>query len=168
MSRPSKDAWLLSLALETSRRATCARRKVGCVLVDSKHRVLSTGYNGPPSCLPHCTDQPCAGAKQAPGTGLELCEAVHAEQNALLQCRDVDAIHTCYTTATPCVHCVKLLLATGCQQVVALEEYPHDAAFKLWVRGRPDGCKVDRERDYSHVDGYVERITCPTWKIMKI
>ncbi len=34
MSRPTRDRWALGLAHLTAERATCHRRKVGCVLLD--------------------------------------------------------------------------------------------------------------------------------------
>jgi dCMP deaminase len=61
--------------------------------------------------------------------------ATHAEQNALLQCRDVEQIDTCYTTASPCITCVKLLMNTGCRSIVFAEEYPHPEAMDLWLSG---------------------------------
>lgn len=64
---------------------------------------------------------------------LDGCQAIHAEQNALLQCRDVYAIHTAYVTASPCMTCVKLLLNTSCERIVYVEEYPHSAARDLWT-----------------------------------
>lgn len=79
----------------------------------------------------------CVGATAATGTQLDACEAVHAEQNALLQCRDVRAVRTCYVTASPCVTCVKLLMQTGCTRIVFAERYAHDAAARaLWHRHR--------------------------------
>lgn len=74
----------------------------------------------------------CPGAAAPSGTMLDACQAIHAEQNALLQCRDVRAIHTCYVTVSPCVTCVKLLLNTGCRRIVFTELYPHLAALQLW------------------------------------
>lgn len=74
----------------------------------------------------------CDGAFSPSGTNLDGCEAIHAEQNALLQCHDVREIHTIYCTASPCMTCTKLLLNTGCQRVVFVEEYPHPAAKELW------------------------------------
>jgi len=135
MSRPTNNEWLMNMAKVVATRATCARRSVGCVLTDRQGRILATGYNGPPRGFPHCTlDDPCPGAHAQSGTGLELCQAVHAEQNALLQCRDVDRIHACYVTTSPCVHCVKLLLNTPCQLVFFAEPYAHnDAARTLWL-----------------------------------
>lgn len=78
----------------------------------------------------------CAGAQSPSGTNLDGCQAIHAEQNALLQCKDIYDIHTCYTTASPCVTCVKLLMNTSCQRIVFAEEYPQPAAKELWLSRR--------------------------------
>lgn len=134
--RPSRDVWGLDLATLVAQRATCARRQVGCVLVNKQGHILATGYNGPPRGFQHCTHEtPCAGAALPSGTGLEACEAVHAEQNAMLQCRDVELIDTCYVTTAPCVTCTKLLLNTSCRRIVFVNDYPHSSAsFYLWVK----------------------------------
>jgi dCMP deaminase len=133
--RPDRNAWCLDLAALVAQRATCARRRVGCVLVNEHGHVLATGYNGPPREFQHCTHEtPCQGAGMPSGTGLELCEAVHAEQNALLQCRDVELIHACYVTTAPCVTCTKMLLNTACKEIWYTDAYPHmKAAYELWT-----------------------------------
>jgi dCMP deaminase len=82
----------------------------------------------------------CRGARAASGTELDACEAIHAEANALLQCRDVDAVRTVYVTASPCVGCAKLLLATGAERIVFAEEYPAPAARELWERAGRTWC----------------------------
>jgi dCMP deaminase len=132
MSRLSKDDIGLRIAYTWSLRGTCARRQVGCLLVDKNFRTLSSGYNGVPSGAQHCIDKPCSGATAPSGTGLDLCQAIHAEQNALLYCPDVRLIDTCYTTASPCMSCVKLLLGTNCRRIVFDEEYPHPDAKTFW------------------------------------
>jgi dCMP deaminase len=103
--------------------------------VNAQGHILATGYNGPPRGFSHCThESPCAGAVLPSGSGLDACEAVHAEQNALLQCRDVELIETCYVTVSPCVTCVKLLLNTACKRIIFTELYPHaEAAYDLWA-----------------------------------
>jgi dCMP deaminase len=141
--RPDRDAWALQLALLTGRRSTCCRRQVGCVLLNGRGHVLATGYNGVAAGQKHCNEHDpfhptglpwaCEGATAPSGTNLDACQAIHAEQNALLQCRDVYAIETCYVTASPCVTCTKLLLNTSCQRVVFVEAYPQPAAQDLWV-----------------------------------
>lgn len=69
----------------------------------------------------------CAGACHDSGQGLEICEAIHAEQNALLQCADVQKIHTVYVTVSPCRHCMKLIMNTSAKRVVFLSSYSQDA-----------------------------------------
>lgn len=163
ITRPGKDETWLAVAAIIAQRSTCFRRAVGCVLVNARGHVLSTGYNGRAAGLAHCNEvkregrnyrpwgrpelnitvptemvdtfpHRCAAATSASGLNLDGCEAIHAEQNALLQCRDVQAIDTCYVTTSPCVTCVKLLMNTGCRRIVFLEAYAHEeAARKLWV-----------------------------------
>jgi dCMP deaminase len=131
--RPNLLAVHLGVARLYSLRSTCARRKVGCVLVNDKGHVLATGYNGVPRGLTHCIDRPCPGAGLPSGTGLEKCEANHAEMNALLQCRDVHQIVDCVCTTAPCVTCVKLLLNTSCVNICFAEDYAHGSTSeKLW------------------------------------
>jgi dCMP deaminase len=133
MSRLSFHSQWLCVAAVASLRATCSRRAVGCVLTDSRGRVLSTGYNGPASGLPHCTDSPCKGASLPSGTGLDACEAIHAEQNALTWCKDPSSIFHVYTTVSPCVHCTKMLLGTPANHIWFHERYAHDQAARgLW------------------------------------
>lgn len=145
--RPSKDQWAMELAQVTAKRATCLRRQVGAVLLNARGHVLATGYNGVASGQLHCNEpafmphlpkeiylHACPGAGSPSGTNLDGCQAIHAEQNALLQCRDVHTIHTCYVTASPCMTCVKLLLNTSCERIVFTEEYPHKDAGALWVQ----------------------------------
>ena len=149
--RPSRDEWAIKLALLTAQRATCRRRQVGCVLLNARGHVLATGYNGVAAGLPHCNEptddvyddgkntfpisvyhHSCDGAMAPSGQSLDACQAIHAEQNAMLQCRDVYSIHTAYVTASPCMTCIKLLLNTSCERIVFVEEYPHVEARRLW------------------------------------
>ena len=135
--RPPTDFYFLRMAYLVSERGTCARRKVGCVFVNKRNHVIATGYNGNPSGFIHCINQPCDGAKSKSGKDLDKCQAIHAEQNALLQCKDVYDIDRVYTTLEPCVHCIKLLLNTSAKQIIFGEKYVHDLARSLWeISGR--------------------------------
>lgn len=154
--RVSKDEWAMRLAEVTATRGTCLRRQVGCVLTDAEGRVLATGYNGVARGLPHCNEvtetsakamplgcrgiltnlvygNACPGAAAPSGEGLDACEAVHAEQSALTQCRDPDRVWSCYVTVSPCASCLKLLLNTGCRRVVFRQPYAQDASG-LWTK----------------------------------
>lgn len=133
--RPTRDELYLEMARLVGRRSTCPRRQVGCVLVDARGRVLATGYNGVASGRPHCNEgHPCPGAGLASGTGLDKCEAIHAEQNAILLLQDPWAVDTVYLTASPCLSCVKLLLGTSARRIVCAEIYPHPDALEWWRR----------------------------------
>ena len=130
--RPNKTTYFLAMAKLVSTRGTCARRRVGCVLVDKYGLVLATGYNGNGRGQGHCIDSPCEGAKYKSGEGLEKCEAIHAEQNAILQCKNTELIEKAYITLSPCVTCVKLLLNTSCKEIVYLEDYVNKDAERIW------------------------------------
>lgn len=84
----------------------------------------------PPPSYPYA----CPGAQAPSGTQLEGCYAIHAEQNALLQCRDVREVSTCYCTTSPCLTCTKLLLNTGCRRIVYREAYVNQDAAVIWRR----------------------------------
>jgi dCMP deaminase len=135
VGRPSWHEYFMSIARVVASRSTCIRRKVGAVLVRDK-RILTTGYNGPPSGLKHCEDVGCLREeKQVPsGERHELCRGIHAEMNALLQA----AIHgvrvagaTLYCTNSPCALCSKMLINVGIQRIYIDEGYPDDLARQL-------------------------------------
>ena len=143
--RPSRDEWALQLALLTARRATCLRRRVGCVLLNSRGHVLSTGYNGVAAGQKHCNDHDafdplgypwaCEGSTAKSGTNLDACQAIHAEQNALMFCSDIMKIDKCFVTVTPCLHCIKMLMNTGCEAIIFAGNYAQaDVARVMWTQ----------------------------------
>ena len=139
MNRPSKDQWAMNMVEVVAQRSTCVRRKAGCVLVDVRGHILATGYNGVASGLPHCMEGEdwtnigmCPGRAAPSGDNLDGCSAIHAEQNALLQCGDVHRIVTAYVSASPCMTCTKLLMNTSCERIVFEVPYPQPSARDLW------------------------------------
>lgn len=145
--RPNADAYFMEMVGLVSTRSTCVRRSVGCVLVDKRRHVLATGYNGPPSGTLHCNDvqvgsvatakrlwfpHACPGADAKSGEDLDQCYAVHAEQNAILQCGDVNAIEVAYVTTFPCASCLKLLQNTSCHTITYVDSYNTDVT--QWTR----------------------------------
>lgn len=134
LARPDTDERFISMAFVVSMGGTCRRRRVGCVLVDEHKHVMATGFNGPAATMDHCLDAPCKGASLPSGTGLDSCHAIHAEANALMQCKDIHKIVTAYCTDSPCINCVKLLLNTSCQRIVFARRYPHEEAEHLWYQ----------------------------------
>lgn len=139
--RLSADRYFMDIAILVSKRSTCVRRSVGCVVVNELNQIKATGYNGVPRSQPHCIDVPCSGASAASGTKLESCMAIHAEQNALIQCENVNAIHTIYSTTFPCITCAKMIANTSCKRIVYLDEYDHPEAIRILAAA---GIKFER------------------------
>jgi dCMP deaminase len=133
LNRPHLDEYFMQIAAVVARRSTCLRNQVGAVFVRNK-RILSTGYNGAPAGLQHCDEVGCAREGVASGTRHELCRAVHAEQNAIIQA----ALHgvsiegaTLYCTHQPCILCAKMMINARIRKVVFLESYPDETALQF-------------------------------------
>ena len=129
--RISRDEYFMQLAETTAKRSPCLSRQVGCVLVNERYQVLSTGYNGPPSGMAHC--ETCA--RLVSGRDLYSCNAVHAEMNALLQCADVFKVHTTYVTISPCAICARILRNTSCSLVIYRQPYADIEQVQLIFSG---------------------------------
>ena len=130
--RLSWDEYFLEVASLVSKRSTCLRRSVGAVLVKDK-RMLATGYNGAPRGLKHCLDTGCIREKLKVPSGErhELCRALHAEQNALIQASLYGISvkdSTLYATNQPCIICAKMLINAGIKEIVIAEGYPDKMA----------------------------------------
>ena len=132
--RPSKDQSFMEIAVAVSMRSTCLRRRYGAVIVSKDGRIVSTGYNGAPRHRANCVDlKECLREtlKIKPGTHYELCRAVHAEANAILNGNPLDIVgSTLYLAGTdaatnsrtkqirPCSMCQRLILNAQIKLVV--------------------------------------------------
>lgn len=119
MGRPTRYEYFMDLADAASRRGTCDRARVGCVLVRFD-RVIATGYNGAPPALPHCDD---IGHDMVDG---HCVRTIHAEDNAIIQaaCLGISTDGaTCYCTTEPCVRCTAKLYSAGVVGVVYRDPY---------------------------------------------
>lgn len=129
--RDSRLGNYISIAEVVARRSTCQRRSVGAVIVNSKGQIAATGYNGVPTRFEHCIDVPCMETFPKSGQNLEKCHAVHAEQNALIQCSDPFDISLLIVTTFPCIHCQKMFLNTSCHTIAYGDEYDTEI---IWNR----------------------------------
>ena len=136
------DARFMALADTISGWASCYKsdRKIGAVIVKNK-RIVTTGYNGAPAGIKTCVERgECLRQKLgiASGTRAELCYAVHAEQNAIIQAArlgsSIDGA-TLYCTHQPCVLCAKMIVNAGIRRVVYREGYPDDFARQMLSEG---------------------------------
>lgn len=128
IKRPSWDEYFMQIARDASTRATCLRRQVGAVVVLDK-RILTTGYNGAPHGLPHCTE---IGCKMQDG---HCIRTLHAEQNAIVQ-GALNGVSlrgaTLYVTCQPCNNCAKMIINAGIGRVVFDGDYPDEFAMELF------------------------------------
>lgn len=120
--RPTWDQYFLDIARAVSERAACTRSRVGAVLVKD-NRIISTGYNGAPAGVKHCTDGGCPRGLLSyedlpPNAQYDNCIAQHAEINCLAYSRNEARGGTMYITRAPCDWCSKVLNAFGIEKVV--------------------------------------------------
>lgn len=124
-------------------------RHVGAVIVKNK-RILTTGYNGAPEGVVSCkTKGECMREKLGieSGTRHELCYAVHAEQNAIIQAARLGIVlegATLYCTHQPCVICAKMIINAGIKRIVYKYGYPDEFALQLLQEAK---VKVDQYVD---------------------
>jgi dCMP deaminase len=133
--RPSWDEYFMSIADMVKTRSTCTRRQVGAVIVKDK-RILTTGYNGTPAGLKHCSEVGCLREQLGIPSGQrhELCRGIHAEQNAIIQAANFGVPiqgGTIYVTLSPCILCTKMLINAGITRIVTKEAYNDELALKM-------------------------------------
>lgn len=134
--RPSWDEYFMGMAELTAERSTCLRRQVGAVIVQDKH-IVATGYNGAPRGLPHCEEKGGCLREELgvpAGERHELCRALHAEQNAIIQAatlaQSIDGA-TIYITHQPCIICAKMIINAGIQRIVVKDGYPDELSVEM-------------------------------------
>jgi dCMP deaminase len=133
--RPSWDDYFLEIAEVVAKRSSCMRRHIGAIIVRD-HRILTTGYNGAPSGLKHCTEIGCLRdqLEVESGTRHELCRALHSEMNAIIQAAQ-HGVSTkgasLYCTNQPCSVCARMLINAGIVRIVYTGDYPDEFAREL-------------------------------------
>ena len=132
------DARFMEMAHVISGWTSCYRpgRAIGAVIVKDK-RIMTTGYNGAPQGLKTCREKgECLRDKLgiASGTRAEVCFAIHAEQNAIIQAAklgvQIDGA-TLYCTHQPCSVCAKMIINAGIRRIVYEIGYPDNFSLQL-------------------------------------
>jgi dCMP deaminase len=121
--RPTTYETFAKIASVLAERSTCSSRAaVGAILFDDDNRIIATGYNGAPRGFPHCDEVGCKFGSD----GRHCQSAIHAEENALLQCcvigRSTSGLML-FTTHSPCYPCMLRLIQAGIKQVVYMQPY---------------------------------------------
>lgn len=124
MKRPAFDDIYMELAVNLARRSHCIKRQVGAVLTKDT-RIISIGYNGPPSGTHNCDEEwPDIGCPRDSKGGCSL--AIHAEQNAILYAvKNKTSVEgaTLYVTLSPCLACARIIYSMKIERVIYLNSY---------------------------------------------
>jgi dCMP deaminase len=132
-NRLTWNEYWMNIVEQVGKRSTCIRRNIGAVIVRD-NIIVSTGFNGAPRGMPHCTEIGCLRdeLKIPSGTRHEVCRGVHAEQNAIIR---GDPLRmdgaTMYVNAKPCKICAKMIANSGISKVVYVEIYPDDEGIEI-------------------------------------
>lgn len=135
-SRPNWDEYFMKMAFLAAERSTCLRHHVGAVIVRDK-RLLTTGYNGAAAGVKDCIELGCLRneMKIPSGTRHEICRAIHAEQNAIIQA-GLHGINikgsTIYCTHSPCILCAKMLVNAGIKTFITVTDYADKSYQELF------------------------------------
>jgi len=125
--RADWDEYFMRIAVDVSSRSTCDRKHVGALIVRDRN-ILSTGYNGSVSGLPHCDD---VGHIMENG---HCIATIHAESNSIIQAAkhgvSIDGA-SIYTTASPCWNCFKLIVNSGMRRILFGEFYRDERIFEV-------------------------------------
>lgn len=145
------DDRFMSLAHEIATWSSCynENRQIGAIIVRNK-RIITTGYNGAPAGIVSCKDKGFCMRRRmgiASGTRHELCYAIHAEQNAIIQAAKLGvAIEgaTLYCTHQPCAICAKMIVNAGIARVIYGEGYPDEFAMQIFNESNTEIYKYER------------------------
>jgi dCMP deaminase len=146
--RMSWDEYFLKIAFLVAERSTCRRHHVGAVIVKDR-RLLTTGYNGAAAGVKDCLVLGCLRDELdiPSGERHEVCRAIHAEQNAIIQA----GLHgvsvegaTMYCTHPPCILCAKMLVNARIKRFVTCGNYPDKAALELFKEAGVQLDGIDR------------------------
>ncbi len=136
IKRPSIDEYFLKIASVVAERSTCRRHHIGAVIARDKH-LLTTGYNGAAAGIKDCLERGCIKdeLKLASGTRHEICRAIHAEQNAIIQAglHNADTKGaTIYCTHSPCNVCAKMIVNAKIKRYVTYGTYADKSFLPLF------------------------------------
>jgi len=139
-----RDEYFLNICKAVGAGSKCLSRKIGAIIVYD-NSVISTGYNGPPKGITHCSDRlkydedlriklninridgdikkldTCPryllGAKS--GEMTDICPATHAEVNAIIQSPvNVGGCSIYMDCPVPCSGCLKIIINAEIKEIV--------------------------------------------------
>lgn len=123
-NNPSFDDIYMELAVNLAKKSHCVKMQVGAVIAKDT-RIVSLGYNGPPSGTHNCDEEwPETGCERSSKGSCSL--ALHSEENAILYAaKNKVSLEgtTLYVTLSPCLSCARMIFTTGIKKVFYLNSY---------------------------------------------
>ena len=147
------DKRFMELAATIGTWSSCYQenRHIGAVIVRNK-RIITTGYNGAPAGIKSCFEKgECMRRRLGipSGTRHELCYAIHAEQNAIINASRSEMLGaTLYLVglenrtggyveaAAPCSLCKRMIINAGIERVIVRDTRDTYRTFEVdeeWV-----------------------------------
>lgn len=125
------DTYFLALVKQVAEKSKDPSTQCGAVLVNQNHKIIGTGFNGPPSDL---RDE-CVPWNKRPE---KYAYIIHAEENALwdaVESRGLSELaeSTMYCTHYPCTECVLRMIRCKVRTVVVPNQHPPYAMSKYQV-----------------------------------
>ena len=156
------DEYFFEIATVVAKNSKCLSRQVGAILVHDKS-VICTGYNGPPSKIPHCNERyncdeflmkeldkrgikrhdhtfqfcPRQTLGYKSGEGLDFCHAAHAERNVIVTAAKL-GISTSgkklyCNCGVPCGDCLIEIINSGIEEVIVTSKEYYDKKSEFLV-----------------------------------
>lgn len=163
------DEYFILLASLTACRSKDPNTKVGAVIVDMNHRILSTGYNGFPN---GCSDDDFPWDKTNNDvTKTKYPYVVHAELNAILNAKRDLSYTSMYVTHYPCENCTKAIIQSGIKTVYYLH-YKNNSGMSIVSKKmfKAAGILViqlesNRNTLNKALEGLFENYTAQKWRV---
>lgn len=131
MNKAKLEKWLRICTYAAGELSTCGKRQYMAVILDKRGRVVSMGYNGGPSGMPHCNEGHCPRfVNNTPsGQSYDDCISVHAEENAFMMADPARmAGGVLVVNGHPCFGCAKKIANSGIEVVA----YYRDMQYAGW------------------------------------
>jgi dCMP deaminase len=141
--RPSWDEYFMNICKAVALRSHDENTQVGCVIVNAKKRIVSTGYNGLPAGVDDSVwatrrDQivkiPCVHQENNIVYDVDKYDTVtHAEANAIVSASEPLYECSLYSNLYPCNECAKMIITAGIKKVFYedIREWKAHAIAKL-------------------------------------
>jgi dCMP deaminase len=129
-----KDILYTDLVLRISQESYCKRLQVGALIVKDGN-IISFGYNGTPSGFPNVCEE----------DNVTLPTVLHAESNAITKaCKSPISTEgsTIYCTHSCCVECAKLIIQSGINRFVYLEDYRSSDGLDLLMKSNIEVVRI--------------------------